>query len=66
MKLQKVYAIVVALEEGRFDYYLTEPQIFYYSEAEAETVVEQVIQNKKFKQSQIKILPLWKIKEPNS
>lgn len=66
MKPQKVFAILVALEGNQFEYYLAEPKIFYDIRAEAQYVVDQVIQSKTFKKQQLKIATLWKITPSNS
>ncbi len=62
MDTKKVFAIVIALEEGKFDYYLSEPKTFYEIRAEAVYVMEQLLQERKINKSQIKIVTLWKIK----
>lgn len=61
MDTKKVFAIAVALEQGKFDYYLTEPKTFYPIRAEAQYVLEQLIQQGTFNKQQLKILTLWTI-----
>ncbi len=61
MDTKKVFVIVVALEKGKFEHYLTEPKIFYETRAEAQHELEQLIQQKEFNKNQLKILILWTI-----
>ena len=67
MKLKKVYVILVALHEQRFDHYYMEPQIFYDSREEAQIHMNRLIKTYVFNHSQLKIQELWKVpKEPCS
>lgn len=61
-QLERCFVLVVALEEGRFDYYVTEPKIFYDNFREAEQVQNALIEKKELTSLQIKIQSIWKVK----
>jgi hypothetical protein len=61
-KLERCFVLVVALEEGKFDYYVTEPKIFYDNYREAEQIQNALIDKKELTPLQIKIQSIWKVK----
>lgn len=60
-KMEKSFVLMVALEKGKFEYYITEPKIFYEQYQEAEQVRDDLIQKKELKAEQIKIQTMWKV-----
>ncbi len=61
-KLEQNFVLIVALEDGKFEYYVTEPKIFYDNYREAEQVQNALIEKKELTPSQIKIQSIWKVK----
>lgn len=61
-KLDRYFVLIVALEAGKFEYYVTEPKIFYDTYQEAEQVQNNLITKKEVTPLQIKIQTLWKTK----
>ena len=67
MSLKKQFVILVALKPHKFEYYCTEPQIFYDTHEDAKKIMDKLIETKEFHFSQLKIQKLWLInKEPRS
>ena len=61
-KLEQQFVLIVALEDGRFEFYVTEPKIFYDDYREASKVRMALIEKKELTQEQIKIQSIWKVK----
>lgn len=61
-KLQQNFVLAVALEEGRFELYVTEPKIFYDDYQEASKVRMALIEKEELTQEQIQIQSIWKLK----
>ncbi|MDD2987125.1 hypothetical protein [Flavobacterium sp.] len=61
-KLEQNFVLIVALEKQVFQYYVTEPKIFYASHQEAKQVRDSLIEKKELTPLQIKILSVWKVK----
>lgn len=61
-RMEQTFVLMVALENGKFEYYVTEPKIFYDHYDEAKLVLDALIQKKELTKEQIKIQTLWKAK----
>lgn len=61
-KMQQSFVLIVALEGGKFEYYVTEPKIFYDNYDEAKLVLDALVQKKELSPLQIKIQSIWKMK----
>lgn len=65
-KLQKVYAILVALDFENFEHYCLEPKPYYEDFDEANRQMNHLVQSKQYSQTQLKIQLLWKTTDNNS
>lgn len=61
-KMEQIFVLIVALENGKFEYYVTEPKIFYDDYEQAKLVQDALIQKKELTKEQIRIQTLWKAK----
>ena len=61
LQLEKCYVLIVALENDSFEYYITEPKIFYSSYDDAKKIRDALIERKELKEQQIKIQTIWKV-----
>lgn len=57
-QMEQCFVLLVALENGKFEYYVTEPKIFYDTYNDAKQIQDALINKKELTSSQIKIQTL--------
>jgi hypothetical protein len=61
LQMERFFILIVSLENHQFEYYITEPKIFYSNYQEAKEVQDSLIEKKELSSRQIKIQTVWKV-----